>query len=509
MPRASAVSPPTKNGTSAPSVRADLGQRRARQPERPQPVEREQHARRVGAAAAQPRAHRNALVDARSSRRAACRVASLAARAPRAPRGRRRPARPATSLRAHDRAVVARRRASSVSREIDQREQRLERVIAVGAPAGDVQEQVDLRRRRDDQRMRIGRARSATRVAIASGRRRCALRSARCRIAQRERAARARRVVGVRVDDLPAVLAQQRRAPGARRARSCAATRARGSAADPRSETRRPAAATPSARAVSASHVGRGRRRARRAARRARRRIAVRAARSSGRAASTARSRSRARVVRPREVGRDTPSLPRRADRRPSSVERRVDAAASAQRVADRRREARRSARPAAPRARATSAQRRDARPRQRASRRTVSSSTGLSGLASSCDCQTSRARCRARPSPTALRPDARRSRRRAARRARAAGSSPPRRAAEPEQRPAHAVEDERVVGRELVRALDQREAFVGARRAVDERVAERVQRLRVVGLQLDDACAAAPRRRRCWSSFSATIAAS
>ncbi len=40
---------------------------------------------------------------------------------------------------------------------------------------------------------------------------------------------------------------------------------------------------------------------------------------------------------------------------------------------------------------------------------------------------------------------------------------------------------------RKLVRALDQREAFVGARRAIDERVAERVQRLRVVGLQLDE----------------------
>src|SRR6185312_9104879 len=60
--------------------------------------------------------------------------------------------------------------------------------------------------------------------------------------------------------------------------------------------------------------------------------------------------------------------------------------------------------------------------------------------------------------------------------------------AAHPEQRPAHAVEDERVVWRDLERALDQRVALVEALRAVDERVAERVERLRVVGLQLDEA---------------------
>ena len=62
--------------------------------------------------------------------------------------------------------------------------------------------------------------------------------------------------------------------------------------------------------------------------------------------------------------------------------------------------------------------------------------------------------------------------------------------------------------GDELVRALDQLEALLDARRAVDQRVAERVHRLRVVRLQLDQ-----PRQALDASStrsiFSATIAAS
>jgi hypothetical protein len=47
-------------------------------------------------------------------------------------------------------AVVAARELDRV-REVDRREERLERVVAVGAPAGDVQEEVDLRRRRQDE----------------------------------------------------------------------------------------------------------------------------------------------------------------------------------------------------------------------------------------------------------------------------------------------------------------------------------------------------------------------
>ena len=50
---------------------------------------------------------------------------------------------------ANDRAVVARLDPDGVA-EVEQREQRLERVIAVGAPARHVQEQVHLRRRGND-----------------------------------------------------------------------------------------------------------------------------------------------------------------------------------------------------------------------------------------------------------------------------------------------------------------------------------------------------------------------
>ena len=94
----------------------------------------------------------------------------------------------------------------------------------------------------------------------------------------------------------------------------------------------------------------------------------------------------------------------------------------------------------------------------------------------------------RARPSPTALRPDARRSRRRDARRARAAGSVsassslPRRNSAQPMLSRMNGSS-----GESLCALLDQREALRRARRAVDERVAERVERLRVVGLQLDE----------------------
>ena len=78
------------------------------------------------------------------------------------------------------RTIAPSSRASSVivSAQIDQREQRFERVIAVGAPPGDVQEEVDLRRRGNHQRRhRVG----APASLIASDRRRCAPRSARRR----------------------------------------------------------------------------------------------------------------------------------------------------------------------------------------------------------------------------------------------------------------------------------------------------------------------------------------
>src|SRR5579864_4914010 len=57
---------------------------------------------------------------------------------------------------------------------------------------------------------------------------------------------------------------------------------------------------------------------------------------------------------------------------------------------------------------------------------------------------------------------------------------------AHPIERPTEAVENERILRRDLVRALDEGEPFVGARRAVDERIPERVERLRIVGTKLD-----------------------
>ena len=57
---------------------------------------------------------------------------------------------------------------------------------------------------------------------------------------------------------------------------------------------------------------------------------------------------------------------------------------------------------------------------------------------------------------------------------------------AHPVERPAHAVEDVRIAGRERQRLLDQLQAFRGARRAINQRVPERVERLRVVRLEFD-----------------------
>ena len=142
----------------------------------------------------------------------------------------------------------------------------------------------------------------------------------------------------------------------------------------------------------------------------------------------------------------------------------------------------------------------------RRPSRRTVSSSTALSGVTLSCDCHTSCARSRS-PFAHSTSPEMRRDLGVGALLQRAAevrlgfGVAP-----ELEQRPSHAVEDERIVGRKLVRALDERESLGDARRAVDDGVSQRVERLRVVGLQLDHAAQArlgvvdrGPGARRPW----------
>ena len=129
MPRTSACSPPMKNGTSAPSGAAIAARSARGQSSAHSRFEREQHARGVGAAAAQACAHRNALVDDEMPRRTASpwRCSACAART----------ARSCFDRQARD--VVGSRRPRrrrdawpDVLAKVDQREQRLERVIAVG-----------------------------------------------------------------------------------------------------------------------------------------------------------------------------------------------------------------------------------------------------------------------------------------------------------------------------------------------------------------------------------------
>ena len=56
---------------------------------------------------------------------------------------------------------------------------------------------------------------------------------------------------------------------------------------------------------------------------------------------------------------------------------------------------------------------------------------------------------------------------------------------AQAELRPADAVEDEGIVGRKREGALDERVSLGNTRRPVDERIAERIERLRTRRLEL------------------------
>ncbi len=129
---------------------ADAHQRLARQAEPHRRLSASSTRRRVGAAAAQAAALRDPLGRRRCRRRSRSR-SPAAARAPRAPRGRPRPGRRAG--RSCARSAPSSRRAS-VDRVavVERDEQRFERVVAVGAPSRDVQEEVELRRRRDTSR---------------------------------------------------------------------------------------------------------------------------------------------------------------------------------------------------------------------------------------------------------------------------------------------------------------------------------------------------------------------
>ncbi len=117
----------------------------------PQPhsaVQGDQHGRRIGRAAAEAAAGRNALFDDDIGALADIRV-PLAGAARRARRGRRSAATPGSDAPC---AHALRRRRAAAGRmrvaPVEQPEHGLQRVVAVGAAAGDAQEQVELGRRR-------------------------------------------------------------------------------------------------------------------------------------------------------------------------------------------------------------------------------------------------------------------------------------------------------------------------------------------------------------------------
>ena len=124
-----------------------IGSSRVERPvEPPEPVQCEQRRGRVRAAAAEAGTPRHALVDRDVGAQRRCRCAP-AARARRAGRGRRPAARRARSWRA--RAPSSRRSKCSVSHQSISTISDSSRCIAVVAPADDVQEQVELGRRRN------------------------------------------------------------------------------------------------------------------------------------------------------------------------------------------------------------------------------------------------------------------------------------------------------------------------------------------------------------------------
>ena len=144
MPSTKALSPPTKNGTSAPSVAAEREQLRRGPAQTPQPVQRQQRGRRVGAAAAQAGAPRHAACRSRCRRRGCCRWPLQRARRAQAQVVGRQWRAQVVALQP---AVVARLEVQRVG-PVDQHEHRLQQVVAVVAPADHVQEQVQLGRRR-------------------------------------------------------------------------------------------------------------------------------------------------------------------------------------------------------------------------------------------------------------------------------------------------------------------------------------------------------------------------
>ena len=152
MPRATVFSPATNKGTSAPRPTARRSNSTRGRRELPQAVQREEHARRIGTAAAQAASQRNALGqrDVYAKGRAGGRLQRA-----RCTHGEVLVLRHARNIAfAPDHAVVAALERDRVG-EVDQRDQRFQRVITVRAPSGDVQEQIDLRGRGNDEALHL------------------------------------------------------------------------------------------------------------------------------------------------------------------------------------------------------------------------------------------------------------------------------------------------------------------------------------------------------------------
>ena len=139
-----------KNGMSAPSGRPSAISSLAVRPACHRWFARHQRGGRVGRAAAQPAAHRQALVDRRRRRRAACGHGGARVGLQQAQRAHDQVLlfrHAGHVVDAADGAVVAQVEMQDVA-VVDQLEHRLQQVVAVGAAADDVQEQVELGRRR-------------------------------------------------------------------------------------------------------------------------------------------------------------------------------------------------------------------------------------------------------------------------------------------------------------------------------------------------------------------------
>jgi hypothetical protein len=146
MPRATAGVPPTKNGTSERC--RDRHEARSGQRQFPQPVERQQRAGRIRAAATQAAADRDALVHRQldTEARSAFQLQRLCGANRQIVGG----GNPRHIVGAHDGTIVAPAQRDGIGK-VNHREQRFQRVIAVGAPPRHMEKEIDLGGGRDNQ----------------------------------------------------------------------------------------------------------------------------------------------------------------------------------------------------------------------------------------------------------------------------------------------------------------------------------------------------------------------